>query len=160
MKTLVIGVGNEYRGDDAIGLLVARRIRDWHLPHVQVIESDGEFTKLMESWSDVESVILIDAVQSGAAPGTIHRFDVGTQNLPASMFHCSTHAFGVAEAIAMSKALEPLPQHFIVFGVEAQSSILGEFLSIAVTNALEKLSCLVQKEVADLALVDSSEQCK
>ncbi len=84
MKTLVIGVSNEYRGDDAAGLLVARRIGALNLPDVQVIENDGECTRLRDGWKEAERVILrvilIDAVQSGAASGTIHRFDANAQN--------------------------------------------------------------------------------
>ena len=87
MEVLVIGVGNDYRGDDAVGLIVARRIREMNLPQVQVIESDGEFTRLMESWKDAESVILIDAVQSGVAPGTIHRFDANEQKSNVEVLH-------------------------------------------------------------------------
>lgn len=148
MKTLVIGVGNEDRGDDAAGLLVARRIGALNLPDVQVIESDGEFTKLMESWKDAERLILIDAVQSGAASGTIHRFDANAQKLPASLFQCSTHAFGVAEAIGMSKALGLLPRWFVLFGIEAHNFTLGMALSIKVANSLEEVVRLVQQEVS------------
>lgn len=149
MKTLVIGVGNDYRGDDAIGLLVARRIRDLQLPDVQVIESDGECAKLMESWKGAEKVILIDAVHSGAAPGTIHRVTVHEEELPVTWRHGSTHAFGVAEAIALSKAMQRLPRRIIVFGVEARSFVLGEPLSDEVTNALKELSHRVQQEVTN-----------
>jgi hydrogenase maturation protease len=138
MKVLVIGVGNDYRGDDAAGLIVARRLRAMNLPDVQVIESDGEFTRLMESWKEAEKVILIDAVQSGAAPGTIHRFDANKQKLPASLWQGSTHAFGVAEAIAMAQALGRLPRCFMVFGIEAQSFELGAPLSVAITRAMQE----------------------
>ena len=149
MNTLVIGVGNEWRGDDAIGLLVARRIRALNLPHVEVIECDGEFTRLMESWKDAESVVLIDAVQSEAAPGTIHRVTMHEEELPVTWRHGSTHAFGVAEAIALSKAMQRLPRRLIVFGVEARSFVLGEPLSDEVTNALKELSHRVQQEVTN-----------
>ncbi len=147
MNTLVIGVGNDYRGDDAVGLIAARRLRELHLPHVKVIESDGEFTRLMECWREAESVIVIDAVQSDARLGTIYRFDVNEQNLSANLFQCSTHAFGVVEAIAMSKALGRLPKRFVVFGVEARSFAMGASLSVEIANAFEELCWLVEEEV-------------
>ena len=37
----VIGVGNEWRGDDAVGLLVARRLKAEQLPQVQIVEMPG-----------------------------------------------------------------------------------------------------------------------
>lgn len=151
MKTLVIGVGNDYRGDDAIGLIVARRLRDLNLPDVQVIESDGECTRLMESWKDATRVILIDAVQSGAAPGTIHRVAAHEEELPAALSQGSTHAFGVTEAVALSKAFGRLPQHFIVFGIEARNFALGASLSPEATTALEEVLRLVQQEVGCFA---------
>jgi hydrogenase maturation protease len=148
MKTLVIGVGNEYRCDDAVGLLVARHICELNLPHVRVIESDGEFARLMDAWKDAESVILIDAVQSGALPGTIHRFAAHEEKLPASLFQCSTHAFGVAGAIELAKTLGQLPPQLVVFGIEAESFDTGAALSVAVARALEALCRLVQQEIA------------
>jgi hydrogenase maturation protease len=151
MKTLVIGVGNDDRGDDAIGLIAARRIRELNLPNVQVIESNGEFTKLMESWKDAESVILIDAVQSGAALGTIHRVSANEEEFTSQLFSASTHAFGVAEAIALSKALGKLPPRFIVFGVEVYSFALGEPLSAKIVSSIEQLLQLVKGEVSQFS---------
>ena len=136
MEVLVIGVGNDYRGDDAAGLIVARRLRELNLPDVRVIESDGEFTRLMEAWQDAENVILIDAMQSGAAPGTIHRFEATEQKLPASVLQSSTHAFGVAEAMAMAQALGRLPRRFIVCGIEGQHFAMGAPLSAEVARAI------------------------
>lgn len=145
MNTLVIGVGNDYRGDDAVGLIVARRIRELKLPHVQVLESDGECTKLMESWKDAERVILIDAVHSGATPGTIHR--VTAQDLPANWLHCSTHAFGVAEAIALAQALGQLPRQFSILGIEGSTFAIGAALSEQVRAALATVVDAVRQEL-------------
>lgn len=145
MKTLVIGVGNDFRGDDVAGLLVARRIRELNLPHVQVIESDGECTKLMENWKDAEKVILIDAVHSSATPGTIHR--VPAQDLPAKLLQCSTHAFGVAEAIELAKAFGQLPARFSIIGIEGSAFTVGAALSEPVANAVIEVVGLVLQEI-------------
>lgn len=145
MKTLVIGVGNDYRGDDAVGLLVARRIRDLQLPDVQVIESDGECATLMESWKSAGKVILIDAVHSGAAPGTIHR--VTAQDLPAKLLQCSTHSFGVAEAIELAKAFGQLPSQFSIIGIEGSAFALGAELSEPVANASVEVVGIIRQEI-------------
>ncbi|MEK7749805.1 MAG: hydrogenase maturation protease, partial [Planctomycetota bacterium] len=70
---LIIGIGNPYRGDDAVGLRIAQDIKKESPDHVNVIEQSGDGISLMDSWKDSDTVILIDAVHSGAQPGTIHR---------------------------------------------------------------------------------------
>ena len=139
---LVIGVGNPYRNDDAVGLVVARRIRELNLRDVMVIEASGEGASLLEAWQDADSVILIDAVSSGAAPGTIHRYDIHAQNLPAQLFNHSTHSFGVAAAVELARALNHLPQHLIVYGIEGKDFNVGTILTPEVEEAA---SCAVQK---------------
>jgi hypothetical protein len=70
-KILVIGVGNEYRGDDGIGILLAREIAKKSLDDVIVAEEAGEGTSLMSCWETYDRVILIDAVRQANEPGKI-----------------------------------------------------------------------------------------
>src|SRR5712692_1537146 len=102
---LVIGIGNQYRGDDANGILLARRINSLNLPQVRVIEQAGEGAALIDAWesSGASLVILIDAVCSGAEPGTVYRLDVNNKTIPTSFFNYSTHAFSLAEAIELAR---------------------------------------------------------
>jgi len=136
VSTLVIGVGNEYRGDDAAGVLVARWLRELHLPNLQVIESDGECTGLLASWHGAECVILLDAVRSGAVPGTIHHFNAKEESLPVSLRPGSTHALGIAEAIELAKVLEQLPHDLLVIGIEGRNFAIGASRSAAVEKAM------------------------
>jgi len=89
--TLVIGVGNPDRGDDAAGLMAARRLRADAQPGVVVREASGEATALIDAWDGFARVIVIDAAHSGAAPGTVTRFDAVAAPLPASLARESTH---------------------------------------------------------------------
>jgi hydrogenase maturation protease len=111
-RVLVIGVGNDYRHDDAVGLIVARRLREKNLQHVTVREMSGEGAALIAAWQGADCVIIVDAVQSGAAPGTIFRVEAHREPIPTNFFHCSTHAFGVAEAIETARSLGQLPREF------------------------------------------------
>ena len=144
---LIIGIGNPYRGDDAVGLRIAQDIKKKSPDHVNVIEQSGEGTSLMESWKDADTVILIDAVHSGAQPGTIHRFDVHTQTIPTKFFHYSTHAFGVAEAIELARALKQLPQNLIVYGIEGKCFEAGIRLSREVEKAVEEVMMRVKQDI-------------
>lgn len=136
---LLIGVGNAYRHDDAVGLIIAWWLKEKSVDHVRVREEIGEGTSLMESWKDADEVILIDAVQSGAPPGTLHRLDAHAQQIPTDFFHYSTHAFSVAEAIELARALKRLPPRLIVYGIEGKNFEAGEGLSPEVKNALPEM---------------------
>lgn len=140
-QVLVIGVGNLYRSDDAVGLIAARQIAAKHLPDVEVIEASGEGAALIDTWQNADKVILIDAVHAerGAMPGTIFRFDARAKSLPVNFFHYSTHAFSVAEAVELARALNRLPPQLIVFGVEGKTFQAGVGLSIEVDQAAQSV---------------------
>ena len=144
---LIIGIGNPYRGDDAVGHRIAQDIKKKSPDHVNVIEQSGEGISLMDSWKDSDAVILIDAVHSGTQPGTIHRFDVHTQTIPTKFFHYSTHAFGVAEAIELARALKQLPPHLIVYGIEGKCFEAGIKLSWEAEKAVEEVMMRVQQDI-------------
>lgn len=152
--TLIVGIGNALRGDDAAGLAVARRLEEAlsgrHDPQVlsgaAVLRHDGEGASLMEVWQGREAVILVDAVLSGAAPGAIHRLDALSQPLPAGWLRCSTHAFGVAEAVELARAMGRLPPRLVLYGIEANSFAPGAGLSPEVGAAVPVVAELVLQE--------------
>jgi hydrogenase maturation protease len=122
---LVIGIGNEFRGDDAIGLLAVRDVGTMRLPGVRIVESRGDGARLMRMWKGMSTVLLIDAVHSGSPPGTLHRLDASQHPIPARFLCTSSHQFGVAEAVETSRALGELPPTVIVFGVEVEHCVAG-----------------------------------
>ena len=144
---LIIGIGNPYRGDDAVGLRIAQDIKKKSPDHVNVIEQSGDGISLMDSWKDSDAVILIDAVHSGAQPGTIHRFDVHTQTIPTKFSHYSTHAFGVAEAIELARTLKQLPKNLIVYGIEGKCFEAGIGLSLEVEKSALEVVKRVKQDI-------------
>ncbi len=152
-RVLVLGVGNEYRCDDAVGLLVARRLRERRLPGVQVCEHDGEAASLMEAWRDARAVILVDAVAASTEPGVIMRLDAHEQPIPRALFRCSTHAFGVAEAIELARALGELPPRLIVYGIVGLSWAPGTARCREVIGAIPTVERSVISEIGRLCTV-------
>lgn len=142
----VIGVGNVWRGDDAVGLVVARRLRHV-LREADVIECEGEPVQLLDAWEAAEAAWVVDAVSSGATPGTVHRLDATQAELPRELFRSSTHAFGLAESIELARALDRLPARLVVFGIEGASFGAGEGLSTAVEEAAGRVEAAVREEV-------------
>lgn len=143
---LVIGVGNWYRGDDAVGIAVANKVKGMNLPDVVAVEQSGEGSSLIEAWKNANDVIIVDAVSSGAVAGTIHRFDSCNQSVPTEFFHYSSHAFGVAEAIEVGRSLNMLPRRLVVFGIEGKEFATGVGLSPEVESAVEKVVATISKE--------------
>jgi len=151
---VVIGVGNAYRSDDAVGLLVARRLKEKKLDGVTVLEESGEGAALIETWMGADTVILIDAVHSGAEPGTIHRLDAHAQPIPSKFLHYSTHAFSLAEAVELARALDQLPPCLIVYGVEGKTFEAGTALSPEAEKAAWEVVQRVTQEATYAPKVD------
>lgn len=145
--TIIIGIGNEFRGDDGAGTAVARLLRGQTPVGVTIREESGEGAALMDAWKDAATVILVDAVQSGATPGTIHRIDASTDQVPSEFFHYSTHAFSVAEAIELARAMNQLPERLIVYGIEGESFAAGVLLSSTVERAVRVLAEKILSEI-------------
>lgn len=135
-KTLVVGIGNAWRGDDAAGLLVAHALRARELPDVTVVEAAGVDTDLIDLWQDAGRVILVDAVVSSAAPGTVHCFDLSRDGLPETHTFCSTHALDLAAVVELARVLDRLPPELWVFGVEASDFTHGHPVGAAVLRGM------------------------
>jgi hydrogenase maturation protease len=136
-RRVVIGVGNAYRGDDAVGLAVAERVRDAVPKDVVVLECEQEPTRLVDAWDGADVAVVVDACAGDDAPGTVHRFDAGDGPLPARVFRSSTHAFGVGDAVELSRALGRLPARLVVYGIGGASFVAGAGLSDPVESALD-----------------------
>ncbi|MFN8215501.1 MAG: hydrogenase maturation protease [Solirubrobacterales bacterium] len=138
-RRLLVGLGNDLRGDDAAGLLVAREARRLLAGAggaIEVLELAGEPVGLLDAWAGAERVVLADAVASGAAPGALHRLDAAAAPLPAAFATASTHALGLAEAIELGRALGRLPRRLTVLGIEAERLATGAEPSPAVLAAV------------------------
>ena len=135
----VIGLGNGMRGDDAVGLLAARRLRQEVGDRVEVIEAEMAGVDLIELMKGAHSVILIDAARSGQAPGTIHRLDASAGPIGGQIFPRSSHALGMVDALELARAMGTLPATVIVYGVEASNVDAGQPLSPAVALALDEV---------------------
>ena len=94
--TLVVGVGNPWRGDDAAGLELARRVAG---TGVEVRTVEGDASGLLDAWAGHEHVALVDAAAPATCPGALHTFRADRAPLPAAGLRSSTHAFGVADAV-------------------------------------------------------------
>ena len=141
--TVVIGVGNPMRGDDGVGPAVIDALRvaeDRLSPGVELVAVDGEATRVIELWRERRLAVVVDAVVSGAVPGTVHRFDrPAVDEISSWRAGTSSHAAGVAEAMVLGTALDRVPDRLVLLGVEAAVIDMGGGLSAPVAAAVPVL---------------------
>jgi len=134
-RILVVGIGNPDRGDDGIGPRIAELLRDAVPPGVTVMCRSGDALALLQDWAGFDAVILVDAAAPAGQPGRVHRVDLAVEPLPRDLGLASTHAFGIAEAIALAAQLKSLPPRLVIYAVEAAAFTAGAGLSPAVAAA-------------------------
>lgn len=135
-ESILLGVGNLDRGDDAAGRIAARLLHDAVPPGIGVVECDGEATSLLTLLTGRDLVVVVDACQSGQPAGTVRRFDVSTTPLPSASYGVSTHGLGLDAALELARSLGQLPSRCIVYAVEGQDFTTGAGLSPPVAAAV------------------------
>ena len=132
---IVIGLGNPDRGDDAVGVQVAREVAAERLD-VLALEFDDP-SEALDAWDPEDTVIIADAISSGGAPGDIHVVDAVEQKLAAGNWSAGgTHALGLAAVVELARGLGQLPRRLVVVGVEAGQFDHGAPMSEAVQAAV------------------------
>ncbi|MGB9663793.1 MAG: hydrogenase maturation protease [Ignavibacteria bacterium] len=140
MRQLFIGIGNEFRCDDAVGLLIARKLKDLY-PDLEIIESDGNGLDLISNLLNYEKVIFIDAAiaekpeESGQTK--IIKITPDTRLPDIRIF--SSHSFSLIEALKMSKELNFLPDEIYLYLIYSMNFSFGQEISDEVKKASEKI---------------------
>lgn len=149
-RRVVIGVGNDLRGDDAAGLEVVRQLASM-LPDgaASLHEHGGDGLGLLVLWGPADDVVIVDAVVAGdgTPPGTVFELDASAGPVPADVVWPTTHAAGVAEGIEMARALGMLPRRLLLVGIGAGSFDLGAPMQEAVARAVERVAASIASEV-------------
>lgn len=146
-RVRVIGLGNMLAGDDAVGLIAARQLRELLSGKIEVQTREVPDWDDLQGMCEEDAVIFIDAVQSGAVPGTILEFTLGDV-IGAGLRHCSSHGLGLEHWVSVAEALGERVSHLSIIGVEIASAGMGEEMSEPVTAALPGLVQRVQQVVA------------
>jgi hydrogenase maturation protease len=146
-RTLVLGLGNELAGDDAIGVLVARALLVELDGVADVVESSASGLALIEVLAGYDRAVIVDAIVTGRhEPGTIVEMgmgDVGHVVAP------SVHQAGLPELAAVATRLGlGFPSETLVLAVEVVDPYtLGAGLSEPVAGALDELVRRVRERV-------------
>jgi hydrogenase maturation protease len=121
MRTLILGLGNPLLKDDSIGLRVAQELRTRINgdPAIEIGEDYWGGLRLMERMIGFDRAIIVDAICTDAAPGTIHVLtpdDIPTQR------SASVHDVNLSTALELGRhagAKLPASEDIMLVGVEA-----------------------------------------
>ncbi len=150
MRIRILGCGNPLVADDGVGVEAARRLASRGVPPgVELIEAGTPGLGLLEMIAGADKAVIIDAVISGSAPGTIHRF-TGDQLPKREFIPFSLHGFNLVDALEFGRKVQPesLPREIVIIGVEAGDTAFGAGLSPAVEQALPRVIDAAMAEVA------------
>ncbi len=154
LDVLVVGIGPSLRGDDsagpqAVGRWQARRASKGPAS-VRAICLEAPGLSLLDVLEAARRVVIVDAVRSGAAPGTLHR--ISPDVLAAfGADSRSAHGWGVGETLALARLVCPerLPESLCIIGIEVDSVQPGSGLSPAVAAALDGAADMIEAYVRE-----------
>lgn len=147
-KTLVLGLGNILLRDDGVGVRVVERLgRDVQLPpEVEVLDGGTLGMDLLPYLEGVDRLVVVDAVDMRAEPGTVARFQ-GEEVPTVIALKVSPHQMGLADLLAAARLCGFYPREVVLWGVQPAQVDVGLDLSEPVAAAVETLVDQVSQEV-------------
>jgi hydrogenase maturation protease len=150
---LILGLGNPLQGDDGVGCRVAQELEQGTLEQrtlpddVEVMDGGTPGIGLLNLFEGRECVIIVDAAEMGRAPGEVVRFRPEDVTLTGSAQRFSLHRSGVADALALARALKLTLPEIVVFGVQPKRVDWNDSLSPEVQAAMPRVIDAVLKQV-------------
>jgi len=147
-KVIVIGVGNEMRGDDAFGLRLVRRMKGASEAYgAEYIEGGTVGLDLLRYFEKAACLILVDAMDLGLEGGTV--LLLGEEEI-ASTFGdhpLSPHDVKLPELVRIAARMGVKPLHIALVAVQVVQTTRGAGLSPQVEAALPAAEELVRGEI-------------
>jgi len=161
-RIVIAGIGSDFRRDDGIGPVVARRFAQrvetsfGASSGIHVVGPLGDPLDLLGEWDGAELAVVIDATRSDLAPGTISVIELGVALLPGppgpagppgpearatsaeTARRSSTHGIGLAGVLRLARAVGRAPVRAVVVGIEGEDFAQGAELSPSVEEAVEE----------------------
>lgn len=148
MRAVVLGIGNTILTDEAAGVRAVEALeKAYAVPsNVQVIDGGTSGMEMIEDLSNLDFLIVIDVVKTGAAPGTVVK--IAGDEIPVFFRNkLSPHQIALPDVLASLELLDTMPKEIVVLGVEPISLELGMEMTSTVA---EKIPELVEMAAAEL----------
>jgi hydrogenase maturation protease len=146
--TLLLALGNDIMGDDAVGLIAGRIVNERFHNQIDYSEVALSGIDLLEEFSGYNNVLLLDAILTEKnPPGTIYQFSPDDFTLTDAQ---SPHGSGLAEAFQLARELSlPLPENFRVLAMEVHDLTeirtgLNQEIEAALPVFTEQASAILQ----------------
>jgi hydrogenase maturation protease len=122
MRTLVIGVGNLYRRDDGAGIHVVNQLKK-KVPTIDAIDVGLGSVEILEFMMGYERVIIVDAIVTGAEPGSYFHVNISTLDDPPLIFH--SHGIDLITTLKLGNLLysDQMPKELMVIGIEVEDTL-------------------------------------
>ncbi len=151
MRTLVAGLGNIFHGDDGVGCAVAQALASEQLPRDVIVRDFGirGVHLAYELLDGYDLVVIVDAVQRGGSPGTIHviEHESSSDTQPGSLL--DAHDMAPDEVLALVPALGGVLGRVVVIGCEVASVDPCTELSPAVQACIPEAVAAVQRVLTE-----------
>jgi hydrogenase maturation protease len=149
VRTLVLGVGNSILSDDAVGLVVARRLEERFGGRGDTdfgYNEEAGFTLLEESLG-YDRLVVIDSILTGSPAGTVHRLDLG--DLGRSIHSNSPHGMNLATVMALGKTQAmDVPDDVRIYAIEVIDTLtFGEDLTPELKERVDSVVAEIAAEV-------------
>ncbi len=139
-KILVLGLGNILLSDEGVGIHAIRLLRErYQFPQeVEILDGGTLALDLLPYVEEADRLLIVDAIQMGAPPGTLVRLE--GEQIPAMLsLKYSPHQIGLGDVLALAKLRGRCPSEIVLWGVQVASLEAGLELSPAVAAKLETL---------------------
>ncbi len=146
-RITVLGLGNLMRTDDAVGMLAVNEIREiGRLPEdIQIVEGGTLGLDLLDKLYGTTHLLVLDAVDTGAAPGTLVRFE--RDELAKLPIAKSVHLLGFSDLMDVLRLMDASPTEVVLLGVQPESTGWGTMLTPVVDAARNELVKAAQKQI-------------
>ena len=146
-KNVVIGIGNPYMRDDAVGIHIVNELRKNDLgKDVYVYDYRAMDLSLLSYFQKAARVIIADALKSGKAPGTVSKYIVKTRDSPLLNLP-NLHELQLFDIMDLASQTGVLPYPFVVVGVEPEDVTAGEGMTQKVAAAVHAAVLEIMKEL-------------
>jgi len=148
-QVVVLGVGNVLMSDEGVGVHTVNELeKRFEFPeNVRCVDGGTSTQELMGDLENLDHLIVIDAVRSGAAPATVLRLE-GAAVPAAFTTKLSPHQVGISDLLATLTLLGREPKNVVLLGVEPAVLSLDLNLSPTVAARVPELLTKVLDELA------------
>ena len=149
---VVLGIGNPLLSDDGAGLVLLEQVRgsDSWPERVEWVDGGTQGIALLGVLSQRRAAVILDAVQSGSPPGTIHMLGMDELRRFGAPGSVSAHEGNSLQLLGAAELVGELPERVLVVGIEPESVRTGTDLSDAVAAAVPRAIEVVRDILKEL----------